>query len=176
MPFNNFKASDFVIDFIKMREGFSPIPYIDDKKDTSSVEYSIGYGHQILPFENRILTNVSKSAAEDLLRKDVNKFEKAVNESVNIILNQNQFDALLSFTYNVGISAFKSSTLLKKINANASRPEIEAEFRKWVYSKSVQEEPLPALIKRREAEINIYFAVIPQDTKKKSTPDSCTQE
>ena len=54
--------------------------------------------------------------AKSYMTQDLKKFESAVNTAAKVPLNQNQFDALVSLTYNIGIGAFKDSTLLKKLN------------------------------------------------------------
>ena len=65
-----------------------------------------------------------------------------------------QFDALTSFTYNVGSGAFGGSTLLKKLKVNPNDPTIRDEFMRWVYGGG---EILPGLVTRREAEADLYF-------------------
>jgi lysozyme len=69
-------------------------------------------------------------------------------------VNQNQYDALVSFVFNLGIGAFRKSTLLKKIQANPNDPAIRAEFMKWVNAGG---KPLKGLITRRAAEADLYF-------------------
>ncbi|EFX85527.1 hypothetical protein DAPPUDRAFT_300287 [Daphnia pulex] len=71
-------------------------------------------------------------------------------------VNQVQFEALVSFTYNVGTAAFHSSTLLKKVQANPNDPTIRDEFMKWVNVNGV---PVQGLINRREKEADYYFSV-----------------
>ena len=71
-------------------------------------------------------------------------------------LDQNEFDALVSFVYNLGSGNFISSTLLKLINANASPVEIAQQFIKW---NKCNGEPLDGLTRRREAERDLYLGV-----------------
>jgi lysozyme len=83
-------------------------------------------------------------------------YEKSVDSFCRDDINQNQFDALVSFAYNLGVGNLKSSTLLKKVNANPSDPTIRDEFMKWVNGGGKK---LPGLVKRRQAEADLYFGV-----------------
>ena len=93
--------------------------------------WTIGYGTTIV---NGI--NVKKGdtctieQAKSYMAQDLKKFESAVNTAVKIPLNQNQFDAMVSLTYNIGIGALKSSTLLKKLNAKDYKGAA-AQFDRW---------------------------------------------
>jgi GH24 family phage-related lysozyme (muramidase) len=96
-------------------------------------------------------------AAGEVFAEDLRPYEKAVNESVTTVLTQNQFDALVSFTFNVGIGALKSSTLLKKVNAAPRNPkEIEAAFLVWNKSGG---KVVAGLTRRRQAEANQFLGV-----------------
>ena len=88
----------------------------------------------------------------DLLDQDLDRFERAVNEAVTVPLEQHQFDALVSFSFNVGVGAFKDSTLLKRLNAG-DYAEVPNQLRRWVRSggKKVQ-----GLVNRREHEIKLW--------------------
>ena len=81
-------------------------------------------------------------------------FEKYVDSYCRDDINQNQFDALVSFAYNLGPANLKSSTLLKKVNANPEDETIAAEFMKWVKAGG---KTLKGLVRRREAESQLYF-------------------
>lgn len=97
---------------------------------------------------------ITKEQAEAFLRQDIVSAENIVNaECLN--LRQCQFDALVSFVFNVGGGNFRKSTLLKKAKANPNDNSIMDEFLRWVYAKGVA---LPGLQKRRLAEMRLYFS------------------
>jgi len=98
------------IDNLKQFEGYREKVYLD-----SANLPTIGYGHLLKPGEDfKIIT---REFAEQLLRQDIKTAESAVNKHVTVDLTQNQYDALVSFVYNVGGGAFAKSTLLKKLNS-----------------------------------------------------------
>jgi lysozyme len=97
------------LDHLKKMEAFRARPYLDEARYPT-----IGWGHKIKPGEQ--FTQISMEEGELLLREDLREAEQAVNQYVKVPLNQNQFDALTSFVFNVGIAAFKNSTLLNKLN------------------------------------------------------------
>ena len=110
--------------------------------------WTIGYGHTNKVHEG---LEITKFQAENLLDLDLTIFERAVSHLING-LTQNQFDALVSFTFNLGIGAFESSTLLKYINLHkfdwASK-----EFLRWNKSKGKE---LEGLTKRRKSESLLF--------------------
>jgi lysozyme len=124
---------------LQMREGFSATPYADHKG------YSIGYGHLIKAGES--LDFVTQGEALDLLLKDVAWAEKAVSDSITAQITQGQFDALVSFAYNIGAGAFKGSTLVRQINMGDSKAS--EQFDRWVYASGVVNS---ALVRRRQQE------------------------
>lgn len=143
------------INQIKKHEGLRLKSYYD-----AVGKPTIGYGNTF--YENgkpvRMGEVISMARAESLLRFIVDKsFSPVVSNLVTSDINQNQFDALVSFAYNVGNAALASSTLLKKVNAKPADPSIEQEFLKWdkgtVKGKKVV---LPGLSKRRKDEWNLY--------------------
>ncbi|MBU3918146.1 lysozyme [bacterium] len=115
------EISDDGLNLIKEFEGFAEYSYWDTEEKNLQ---SIGYGHQLTPSEREIYGDqrrkLTKEEGTEFLRKDVEKFSKAINENVKVTLNQNQFDALVSFVYNIGIGnstrGFKSSTTLRELN------------------------------------------------------------
>ena len=112
--------------------------------------WTIGYGHTSAagaPEVTKGMT-ITKAEANDILRRDLVKYETGVEALVKQPLTQNQFDVLVDFAYNAGIGALKSSTLLKKVNA-ADFDAVPAELMKWTKNgKKV----LPGLVNRRRAE------------------------
>ena len=113
--------------------------------------WTIGYGHTAGVKSGMVIT---EAQAEEFLLSDIAVFVKAVNDQ-NLALTQNMFDALVSFTFNVGVGNFKRSTLLYKIKVNPWDNSIMDEFLRWVYSKG---RVLPGLQRRRLAEMKLYFS------------------
>ena len=113
--------------------------------------WTIGYGHTAGVKPGMV---ISEAQAEEYLMADLIASEKYLND-LGLALNQNQFDALISFIYNVGTGNFSSSTLLRKVKANPLDNSIMDEFLKWVYSKG---RVLPGLQRRRLAEMKLYFS------------------
>ena len=111
---------------------------------------TIGYGHT-----NGVKQGdkITPGQAEDFLRSDLEKFENAINNLVTAELNQNQFDALVSFVFNIGINAFKQSTMLKFLNNN-SFPLAAGQFDRWIKSDG---KVLEGLVKRRKAEKELFL-------------------
>lgn len=95
---------------------------------------------------------LSEQQVLDLLAQDLERFEAAVNDGVQVALNQNQFDALVSFAFNVGRQAFKSSTLLKKLNQGLY-DEVPAQLRRW---NKAGGNVIQGLVNRREKEIALW--------------------
>lgn len=141
------------IDLIKVSEGFRSKPYLD----TGGVA-TIGYGSTF--YENGTKVKLTDPAIDEIkaqimLINILKGFVISVNSLVKSTLNQNQFDALVSFTYNLGATNLKNSTLLKKVNINPNDQAIRAEFLKWVNDNG---KPQPGLITRRTREANLYFS------------------
>ena len=123
---------------------------------------TIGYGHtgaDVTAADVSGKKTITEVQAEALLKKDLEKFEKGVSDlTKGVALNQNQFDALVSFAFNVGIGSdttgLKGSTLLKKLRVNPNDKAIAAEFALWNKAKGVV---LNGLTARRKAEAELYF-------------------
>ena len=113
--------------------------------------WTIGYGHTAGVKPGMV---ISEAQAEEYLMADLIASEKYLND-LRLAINQNQFDALISFIYNVGTGNFSSSTLLRKVRANPQDNSIMDEFLRWVYSKG---RVLPGLQRRRLAEMKLYFS------------------
>ena len=128
------KASGNAIALIKEFEGCRYRAY-----DCPAGVCTIGYGHTKGVYSGM---NITQEDAERFLAEDIAEVEKAINQSVFISLNQNQFDALVSFVFNIGIPAFYKSTLLQKLNLGAFRV-IPYEMNRWCnikgkFSKGLQ--------------------------------------
>ena len=95
---------------------------------------------------------ITEAEAERLLVNDLKIAEREVN-SHRLPLNQHQFDSLVSFTFNVGIGAFRNSTLLKRIKTDVNHPDIPNQFNRWIYGGG---KVLSGLVKRRKQEANLY--------------------
>ena len=140
------EASIVVIQKIKEFEGLRLEAY----RDAAGV-LTIGYGHtgaDISPGDK-----ISRYWADELLRDDVERFEAEVRR-LKVARTQGQFDALLSFVYNLGTERLKSSTLLKTIRNGGSHAAIRREFMRWVYSGGKR---LSGLERRRKWEAKRFF-------------------
>lgn len=143
------KTSERGIDLLKVLEegkGFSSKSYI-----CSAGKRTIGYGHVILPDDN-IIEPITEDQAEDILEKDVELAENAINKYVKVPLSQNQFDALVCFVFNVGRTNFKTSTLLKFINEQLW-DKIPNQFMRWVYHDKTL---IKGLENRRKIEVRLW--------------------
>ncbi|MFK3711822.1 lysozyme [Leclercia adecarboxylata] len=122
------KTSDNGIGFIRAHEGCKLKAY----QDGGGV-WTIGVGHTKGVKKGQSIT---QEQADQFLAEDLSPVEGCINEHATAALNQNQFDALASFVFNVGESAFKDSTLLKKLNAGDYRVAAD-QFTRWVYDNNV---------------------------------------
>ena len=141
----SFTTSQKGIDLIKSFEGCRLTAYQD-----SVGVWTIGYGHTAGVYQGMTIT---EKEAEDFLRSDLGTSESAVNRLVTYSMNQNQFDALVSFTFNVGSGNFGSSTLLKKLNQGDITGAAN-EFDKWIQAGG---QVLEGLVKRRAAEKELFL-------------------
>ena len=117
---------------------------------------TIGFGSTFYPDGRRVKLGdkITIQEAESILVHDIKRFEKEVRNSIKIEITNNQLSALISFVYNVGASAFRKSTLLKKVNANPTDLTIHNEFMRWTRAGG---KVLPGLVKRRAEESKLYF-------------------
>jgi len=163
------------INLIKKFEGLAKvepdgmvIPY----KCPASV-MTIGYGHTKGVKKNMRIT---KEEAENLLRDDLRSFEAEVKNMVDIPLSQYQFDALVSFVFNLGAANFKSSTLLKKLNAG-DYAAVPAQLMRWNKARvGGKLQPLTGLTRRRTAEAALFTmdAQLPSDDADVPMPQKVT--
>lgn len=146
------KSSHNAIELIKMAEGFKSQPYLCPAKVPT-----IGYGSTRYADNTPVQMSdkpITVAQAEALLLATLAKeYEPAVNRYVRVVINQNQFDALVSFVYNLGIQALRTSTLLRLVNENKFIAA-SSEFKKWIWANGKK---LPGLIIRRERERLLFL-------------------
>ena len=138
---------------ITKHEGLSLKPYLCPAKIPT-----IGYGNTYYSDGKKVTLldkEITKEEAFNMFKEVVNRFAKRVDALVTSNINQNQFNALVSFTYNVGTGNFSSSTLLKKVNKNPNDLSIKDEFLKW---NKAGGKVINGLTNRRNEEANIYFS------------------
>ena len=131
------------IALIKRFEGLRLKPYL-----CPAGIASVGYGHTYLVNIND--PAITEEEADRLLAQDLKLYEKPVSEMVKVPINQNQFDALVSFAFNLGTAALRGSTLLKKLNSGQPCAE---EFDRWIFAAG---KALPGLVRRRAAERRLF--------------------
>lgn len=154
MPANTLSVMPSIncINLIKKFEGCNLHAYVDP--GSGNLPITIGYGSTV--YQNNLHVflgqTISQDDAESLLLWDVNNKAKELN-LVSPLL-QCRLDAVVSFTYNVGLSAWNTSHLKQMIIANPADPYIRIEFMKWVHAGAVV---MQGLVKRRTAEANLYF-------------------
>lgn len=141
------KTSKNGLELIKRHEGCRLTAY----KCPAGV-WTVGYGHtgaDVVPGRT-----ITPEQADELLRQDVRRAEETINRE-GLRLNQNQFDALVSFVYNVGSGNFRSSSLLKMLRVNPDSLNVRTELNKWCKAKG---STLPGLALRRKQEADLYFS------------------
>lgn len=139
------------LELIKHYEGLKLEAYL-----CPANKWTIGYGSTY--YEDRSLVKrgdkIPKERAEQLLAGVVKGFVAGVLASVKAPVTQDQFDALVSLAYNIGLSNFKSSTLLKLLNSGAPRADIAAQFHRWNRGGGKVQ---PGLITRRQSEYELFM-------------------
>lgn len=142
------KTSQQGIDLIKSFESLQLKAYV-----CPAGVLTIGWGSTKGVYVGMVIT---PAQAEKYLREDLSEFEEAIARHVKAELNQNQFDALVCWSYNCGIGALVKSTLLKKLNAK-DYAGAAAEFKRW---NKAQGRVLKGLTRRREAEEKLFLMPI----------------
>lgn len=140
------KISKHGLNLIKHLEGLRLQAY-----QCSAGKWTIGYGHTSGVYPGDI---IDEAQASIFLRQDVAESENTVIRFVTVALNQHQFDALVSFVFNLGSGNFAASTLLRKLNASDYAGAAE-EFSRWFHADG---KPRSGLVRRREAERNLFMA------------------
>ena len=160
------------LDLIKSFEGLFLKPYL-----CPAGIPTIGYGNTFYENGKKVTLKdkvITEARANELLANELVTFEKYVDAFCQDKLTQNQFDALVSFAYNAGPNALKSSTLLVKLNKNVNDPTIKDEFLKWckadgthngkdddndgLIDEAGEKQTLAGLLRRRTAEATLYFS------------------
>ncbi len=150
------KTSDRGIALIKHHEGVRLAAYPDPAHGWSVPTIGVGHTSAAGPPAVYKGMKITQAGADAILRQDLAKFERYVTDAVKVPLSQNEFDALVSFTFNLGPGNLRSSTLLRKLNAG-DRAGAADEFLKWTKAGG---KTLPGLVKRREAERALFRAPI----------------
>ena len=138
---------------ITKHEGLKLKPYLCPAKIPT-----IGYGNTYYSDGKRVTLldkDITKQQAFDMFKEIANRFAKRVDTLVTSNINQNQFNSLVSFAYNVGTGNFSSSTLLKKVNRNPDDLTIKDEFLRW---NKAGGKVLNGLTNRRNEEADLYFS------------------
>ena len=142
-------VTELGVEMIKMFEGYRGKPYY-----CPAGYLTIGYGHVINETEKDTLTYVNEEEAEELLKRDLIKYEKTVLRLINVPLTDGMFDSLVSFTFNLGGGALQRSTLRQKLNREEYQNAAD-EFPKWCLinggKKSI------GLLRRRLIERDVFL-------------------
>jgi len=138
------------LNIVKQFEGCELTAYQD-----SVGVWTIGYGHTAMAGPPTVYAGqtITKAEAEEILKRDLNKFENGVRDLVKVSVNSDQFSALVSFSFNVGLGALADSTLLRKLNAGDYQGAAN-EFPRWVKAGG---QTLPGLVRRRNAEQALFL-------------------
>ena len=140
------KISDIGIQMVKKHEGLRLDAYL-----CPANVWTIGYGHTGGVKQGDKITH---EQAEEYLRKDLAKAEMIVNNETGH-LTQGQFDALVSFVFNVGGGNFKKSTLLRLLKEGQPKEVVGNQFHRWVYGGG---RVLPGLVRRRQDEYILFVS------------------
>jgi lysozyme len=117
--------------------------------------WTIGFGNTFYEDGTKVKEGdvITQERADELFDVIISDFVRMTDALVKSNVTENNFSALVSFTFNVGTGNLRKSTLLKKVNANPKDPSIPAEFMKWTRANNVV---LKGLVRRREAEAKLY--------------------
>lgn len=138
------KTSEEGVALIKHFEGCELTAYL-----CPANVWTIGYGHTASVSEGDVIT---EEEAERLLKEDLEEFEGYVRELVEYDLTQNQFDALVAWTYNLGPGNLKESTLLNRVNYGPIS-DVPTQIKRWTKANGKE---LAGLVKRRAAEAALW--------------------
>jgi lysozyme len=142
------------LNFIKKAEGGL---YLKSYQDSGGV-WTIGFGSTYDFDKQRKVQQgdiITEAQAQKWLEMETSQNAKDIKSLVKVPLNNNQLNALISFVYNVGINAFKKSTMLKLLNSGADKNTVANQFDKWVFDNGVI---VKGLINRRKAEKTLFLS------------------
>jgi GH24 family phage-related lysozyme (muramidase) len=162
------KTSEAGLRLIKEFEGFRSKAYV-----CPAGVLTIGYGHTSAAGDPAVVRGmeITNGVAHEILRSDLERFERGVTSLVKVDLDQNQFDVLVSFAFNCGLGNLKKSTLLKRVNAKRFE-DVPAELMKWTRGGG---KVLPGLVRRRRAEAEMWQRLgAESESETRSTPDTPT--
>jgi lysozyme len=147
------KLDDSGYKLIQGFEGLSLVPYLCSAKVAT-----IGYGATFYPSSKKVTMQdapISLATAKWMFKETADKFAADVNKMIKANINQNQFNAIVSLAYNIGLAGLAKSSLLRKVNANPSDPTITNSFLVW---NKAGGKVVNGLTKRRAIEAKLYFA------------------
>ena len=147
------RVNEHGLALIKRFEGFRAAAY----RDATGV-WTIGYGHTSMAGEPRVTsrTVISRNEATIILARDINTFAEGVVKALKVKVNDNQFSALVSFAYNVGLGNFQKSSVLATVNA---QDFVAVGHRLSLWNKAGGK-VLPGLVKRRAAEAELFASQV----------------
>lgn len=141
------------LELVKQCEGFYPEPYV-----CPAGYVTIGYGHILPKGGTSISYPLSEEQAEELLIKDLTSTEVAIKPLIRVDIHDWMLDSLISFSFNVGIYAFRASTLRRLLNQRCFY-EAADQFPRWVYARGKK---LPGLVRRRLLEKELFLEGVEQ--------------
>jgi GH24 family phage-related lysozyme (muramidase) len=146
------KASEKCLELIRRFEGFRSKAY----RCPAGV-WTIGYGSTRYADGTRVHQSdppITEAQADEIMRATLGEYERAVDRYVSVFVNQNEFDALIAWSFNVGSHAMANSTLVKKLNGKEAKTRVADELLRW---DKVQGKPLAGLTRRRKAERAMFL-------------------
>jgi lysozyme len=142
------------LNFIKKAEGGL---YLKSYQDSGGV-WTVGFGSTYDFDKQRKVQQgdiITEAQAQKWLEMETSQNAKDIDSLVTVPLTNNQKNSLVSFVYNVGISAFKASSLLRLLNSGADKNTVADQFDRWVYDNGVK---VKGLINRRNAEKKLFLS------------------
>jgi len=140
------RTSEKGLQLIQREEGFSAFPY----QDIAGI-WTIGFGHRMLPGES-YPHGITREEGVQILMRDLGIAEAGIERLVKVALTQSQFDALVDFTFNLGIERLAQSTLLKLLNAG-DYAAVPGQLLEWCHSGG---KVVPGLLARRQKEVDLW--------------------